>query len=71
MSLPQDSDSLAEELRFVHLQCCVWLKVIEANLPPLNIECNRWKVRESYNGASMFFSRNKLPPSMKNSSGTD
>ena len=24
MSLPQDSDSPVEELRLVHLQCCVW-----------------------------------------------
>ena len=37
----------------------------------MNIECSGWKVRRNYNGVTMWFSGNQVPPSMANSNETD
>ena len=44
MPLLSGPDLLAEKIKLVHLQCYVWLNVVKATLPSLDIECCDWKV---------------------------
>ena len=60
MSPPPDLDSLAEELKRVHLQCYVWLNALKTPFRPLNVVFYGWKVRRDYNVAPKWFSGNQL-----------
>ena len=71
MPLLSDADSLVKKTKMCSFWCNVWLNALRATLPSLNIECSGWKVRRNYNGVTMWFSGNQVPPSMANSNETD
>ena len=49
MPLSSDPNPHVEELKRVHLQCCVWCNALKPILSSLNIECYGWKVKGNYN----------------------
>lgn len=45
MPLPPCPDSFVEDVKSVHLQCCIWLNALKVTLSSLKVEFNEWKVR--------------------------